>query len=68
MQISAPKTITWWIGLIVGLTGILLFIIGAFVHIPCMILPVLPMLMMLGFVLVTVGFIIYVLGTALKGL
>ena len=68
MRLSSPKKVTWWVALVIGLAGILAFIIGIFVHIPCVIIPLIPFFMMLGFILVTAGFIIYALSTALKGL
>jgi len=66
MQLSAPKKITWLIIVIVGLVGILAFIAGIFVHLPCKIVPSLPFFTMLGFFLLTISFILSVLSTALK--
>ena len=54
MKTSAPKKITWFIALIVGLLGI----IGRFVAI--------PYATQYSFHLVAIGFILLVLGTLLK--
>ena len=56
MKLSAPKKITWWIALIVGLAGIL----GNFVTI--------PFISDYDFWFVVVGFVLLVLATYLKDL
>jgi hypothetical protein len=60
MNLSAPKTITWWIALIVGLVGIVLHLMA---------LPALAIVPFgLGFWLVVVAFVLLLLATYLKGL
>jgi hypothetical protein len=60
MKLSAPKRITWWVSLIVGVVGIILHLIS------------LPMLAVvpfgLGFWLVVVAFVLLLLATYLPGL
>lgn len=56
MKLSKPKVITWWIAVILGVVGIL-----------STILPI-PALAAYAFWLLAVGFVLLVLGTALKGL
>jgi hypothetical protein len=55
MKMSAPKTITWWIAVVIGLLGIL-------VNSGMLALPI------SAFLLVTVGFILLALATVVKGL
>ena len=56
MKLNAPKTITWWIAVIVGVLGIL----GSFVTI--------PFISAYAFWFVTGGFVLLALATFLKGL
>jgi len=56
MKLSKPKVITWWIAVILGVTGILATIVP------------IPALAAYAFWLLAIGFILLVLGTALKGL
>ena len=56
MKLSAPKTITWWIAVIVGVLGIL----GQLVAI--------PFVSDYAFWFVSIGFVLLALGTFLKGL
>lgn len=55
MKLSAPKQVVWIISLILGILGILGFLVP------------LPVITGLAFWLVTVGFVLLVLGTALSG-
>ena len=56
MKLNAPKNITWWIAVIVGVLGVL----GNFVAI--------PIVSGEAFWFVTVGFVLLALATYLKGL
>jgi len=56
MKFNAPKQITWWIAVILGVLGLL----STFVSI--------PVVSGLAFWFVFVGFLILALGTYLKGL
>jgi len=56
MKLSAPKQVTWWVALIVGVVGIL----ANFVTI--------PFLSDYAFWLVVIGFVLLVLATYLKDL
>ena len=56
MNLSAPKNITWWIAVVLGVLGIL----GTFVSI--------PFVSASAFWFVAVAFILLALGTFLKGL
>lgn len=56
MKLSKPKEITWWIAVILGVLGIL-----------ATLLPI-PALAAYAFWLVAAGFVLLVLGTALKGI
>ena len=56
MKLNAPKNITWWIAVIVGVLGIL----GSFVE--------LPLVSTYSFLFVVIGFVLLALGTFLKGL
>lgn len=56
MQLSAPKIITWWIAVILGVLGIVAKLVT------------IPVLSGIAFWLVVVGFIVLVLGTLLTGL
>ena len=56
MSLSAPKQITWWIALIVGVVGIVAQLVT------------IPVLSGLAFWLVVVAFVLLVLATLLKGL
>lgn len=55
MKLNAPKKIVWMIALILGILGILGYLIP------------IPVVTGLAFWLVTVGFVLLVLGTTLKG-
>lgn len=59
MKLNAPKRITWWIALAVG-------VIGVVVHL----LPIaaLPWLSAVGFWLVVAAFVLLLLATSLSGL
>jgi nicotinamide riboside transporter PnuC len=56
MKLSAPKTVTWWIAVVLGVLGIL----GNFVT--------LPFVSGLSFWLVAIGFVLLALATYLKDL
>ena len=56
MKLSSPKTVTWWIAVVLGVLGIL----GNFVT--------LPFVSGLAFWFVAIGFVILALATYLKGL
>ncbi len=56
MKLSAPKIVTWWVAVILGLAGLLGF------------LNVVAFLSGFAFWLVFVGFVLLVLGTMLKDL
>ena len=56
MKLSAPKTITWWIAVVLGVLGIL----GSFMS--------LPLVSANAFWFVAVGFILLALATFLKDL
>jgi len=56
MKLSAPKQVTWWIAVIVGVVGILVNFIT------------IPVLSGLTFWLVVVGFVLLALATLLKDL
>jgi hypothetical protein len=56
MKLNAPKVITWWISVIIGVLGIVAFFVT------------IPVLSAYAFWVVVVGFVLLVLGTFLKGL
>ena len=56
MKLSAPKNVTWWIAVVVGVLGIL----GTLVSI--------PLVSANAFWFVAVGFVLLALATLLKGL
>jgi hypothetical protein len=56
MRLSAPKKVTWWIAVIVGVVGILANLIT------------IPVLSGFAFWLVVIGFVLLALATYLKGL
>ncbi len=56
MNLNAPKTITWWIAVVLGVVGI----IGSFVAI--------PFISVYAFWLVAIAFVLLALATALSGL
>ncbi len=56
MKTNAPRSIVWWISVVIGVLGI----IGRFVAI--------PVLSAYSWWLVTLGFIILALATVIKGL
>ncbi len=56
LNLSAPKNITWWVAVVVGVLGIL----ARFVK--------LPFVTQHDFWFVVVGFVLLVLGTLLEGL
>ena len=55
MQLSAPKQVTWWVAVVIGVVGI----VANFVT--------LPVVSDYSFWLVAISFVILVLGTFLKG-
>jgi len=59
MKLSAPKTTTWWIALIVGVVGILLTVAK---------ISILAVPFGLGFWLVVIAFVLLLVATAMKGL
>lgn len=56
MKLSAPKVVTWWIAILLGILGIL----GKVVSI--------PVLSALAFWLVVIGLVLLALATVVKGL
>lgn len=56
MKLSAPKVVTWWIAILLGILGIL----GKVVSI--------PILSALAFWLVVIGLVLLALATVIKGL
>lgn len=56
MKLNAPKNVTWWIAVVIGVLGML----GSFVQ--------LPLVSTYSFLFVAVGFVLLALATLLKGL
>lgn len=56
MKLSAPKNVTWWVAVVLGVLGIL----GSLIEI--------PLVSAYNFWFVAVGFILLALATFLKGL
>jgi hypothetical protein len=56
MKLSAPKQITWWIAVVVGVVGIVAYLVT------------IPVLSAIAFWLVAAALILLVLGTYLTGL
>ena len=56
MKLSAPKAITWWVALVIGVVGIIAK------------LGMIPVLSGYAFWLVVVAFVLLILATLLKGL
>ena len=56
MNLNAPKTVTWWIAVIIGVLGVL----GSVVQ--------LPLISTYNFLFVVIGFVLLALATLLKGL
>jgi hypothetical protein len=56
MRTNAPKKVTWWVAVVLGVLGIL----GNFV-------PGIPLISTYNFLFLVVGFILLALGTILKG-
>lgn len=56
MKLNAPKNVTWWIAVVIGVLGML----GSFVQ--------LPLVSDNYFLFVAVGFVLLALATLLKGL
>jgi len=56
MRLSAPKQVTWWIALVVGVLGILAYLVT------------IPVLSGFAFWLVVVAFVLLLLATFLVGL
>ena len=56
MKLSPPKTITWWIAVIIGVVGILSALLS------------IPVLSVYAFWLVAIAFIILALATVIVGL
>ena len=59
MRLSAPKQITWWIALIVGVVGIVVQVMG---------LTLIAVPFGLGFWLVVIAFILLLIATLIEGL
>jgi energy-converting hydrogenase Eha subunit C len=58
-KLSAPKRITWWIALAVGVVGVVLHLVP---------IAALPWLSVVGFWLVVAAFVLLLLATSLSGL
>jgi heme/copper-type cytochrome/quinol oxidase subunit 1 len=56
MQLSAPKQITWWIAVVVGVLGILATLVT------------IPVLSGFAFWLVVIGFLLLAVATLIEGL
>ncbi len=56
MKLSAPQQVTWWIAVIVGVVGIIAYLVT------------IPVLSGYAFWLVAAAFVLLVLATLLKGL
>jgi hypothetical protein len=56
MKLSAPKQVTWWVALVVGVVGILANLVT------------IPVLSGFAFWLVVVAFVLLILATFLQGL
>ena len=56
MKLSAPKQITWWIAVVVGVLGILATLVT------------IPVLSGFAFWLVVIGFLLLAVATAIEGL
>jgi hypothetical protein len=56
MRLSAPKQVTWWIALVVGIVGILAHLV------------IIPVLSGFAFWLVVVAFVLLIQATILEGL
>ena len=56
MRLSPPKRITWWIAVVVGVIGILSYLL------------VIPTLVGFAFWLVAIGFALLAIATAVEGL
>jgi len=56
MKLSAPKQVTFWVAVIVGLVGLVAFVVA------------IPVLTPFAFWIVVVGFVILVLANLLEGL
>jgi len=56
MKLSAPKLVTWWIGVILGVIGILARLLS------------IPLLTRFSFWLVGIAFILFAVATAIEGL
>lgn len=56
MRLSAPKVITWWVALIVGVVGILASLVA------------IPVLSGFAFWLVVIGFVLLLIATLISGL
>jgi hypothetical protein len=56
MRLSAPKQVTWWIALVVGIVGVLARLV------------IIPVLSGYAFWLVVVAFVLLILATFLEGL
>jgi len=54
MKLSAPKQVTWWVAVVVGVVGILAYFVT------------IPFLSDYAFWLVVIGFVLLVLATYLK--
>ena len=56
MKLSAPKQITWWIAVVIGVLGILATLVT------------IPVLSGFAFWLVVIGFLLLAVATAIEGL
>ena len=56
MKLSAPQVITWWIALIVGVIGIIAYLVT------------IPVLTGIAFWLVAIAFVLLLVATLIKGL
>lgn len=56
MKFNAPKKVTWWIALIIGVVGIIAELVT------------IPVLTPIAFWLVAIGFVLLLLATCIKGL
>ena len=56
MKLSAPKVVTWWIAILLGILGILGNVVA------------IPVLSTLAFWLVLIGLLLLALGCVIKGL
>ena len=60
MRLSAPKKLVWWITVILGVIGVIAYIVSYLVT-----APILPLI---SFIVVLAGLVLLILATYLKGL